>query len=458
MTSTLTEDFHQAVMDNDLSSLRRLIKQGVDINEAYAKKKTDSGPTPLARAAIFSRFEAAKVLVEAGADVNKADVPAKEPKPNFNYRRRTPLIYAASEGNAEIVKLLLESGASLDPPAGLEETALVEAIRDCESSGHVKVVELLLDAGMKPTDEAFGRRCLEFAVRKRPAEYCQGLVSLLVRYGADPNAPSSRDSILPLHRALIAKNEKGLRELLDAGADPSLTAPKDTGEAWAGLTPLQFAVKIKARKKLIALLENAMAESGAVKSPTTPTKKTTSEKPPSMLTIPKAWDALEASLATNHRKLFQSLAPGASQLEITELIGLTKIRMTKEVKDFFLRHSGQTGEQGIVWEPDSDEHFLLLSTSQAMREWKVWNDLMEAGDFEGEEVSADSGVRPCWWHAKWLPFASNTAGDFLCFDCGPAKGGKNGQVITLWHESRGRRITYESIRHMLNELISHYEQ
>ncbi|MEX1026734.1 MAG: ankyrin repeat domain-containing protein [Candidatus Paceibacterota bacterium] len=458
MTSTLTRDLHQAVISNDLSSIRDLISQGVDVDEAYAPDETDNSCTPLALAAMHSNFEAAKLLVEAGADVSRPDFPAKKPKPNFDYRRCTPLIYAASEGSAEIVGLLLCHGASLDPPAGLGKTALGEATDDCESSDHMKVIEMLLEAGIKATGEELGRRYLERAVWQDPAEYCQGLVALLVKYGADPNAPSSRDSILPLHRALIAKNEKGLRELLDAGADPSLTAPKDTGEAWAGLTPLQFAVKIKARKKLIALLENAMAESGAVKSPTTPTKKTTSEKPPSMLTIPKAWDALEASLATNHRKLFQSLAPGASQLEITELIGLTKIRMTKEVKDFFLRHSGQTGEQGIVWEPDSDEHFLLLSTSQAMREWKVWNDLMEAGDFEGEEVSADSGVRPCWWHAKWLPFASNTAGDFLCFDCGPAKGGKNGQVITLWHESRGRRIAYASIRHMLNELISHYEQ
>jgi cell wall assembly regulator SMI1 len=35
------------------------------------------------------------------------------------------------------------------------------------------------------------------------------------------------------------------------------------------------------------------------------------------------------------------------------------------------------------------------------------------------------------WNSRWIPFASDESGNFLCVDYDPAKGGDIGQVI-LW--------------------------
>jgi ankyrin repeat protein len=71
------------------------------------------------------------LLLEAGADINKAD--------NNGW---TPLCIAAQNGNVEIVKLLLDSGANVNKATKDGLTALSLAA----NYGHETCVKLLLDA------------------------------------------------------------------------------------------------------------------------------------------------------------------------------------------------------------------------------------------------------------------------------------------------------------------------
>ena len=57
----------------------------------------------LVGAASNGHIECTRVLLQAGADVNKAD-----------YSGFTPLICAANNDNSEVLKLLLEAGASVN--------------------------------------------------------------------------------------------------------------------------------------------------------------------------------------------------------------------------------------------------------------------------------------------------------------------------------------------------------
>lgn len=69
----------------------------------------------------------------------------------------------------------------------------------------------------------------------------------------------------------------------------------------------------------------------------------------------------------------------------------------------------------------------------------VLDSLAASGDFDGEHVEADCGVRQVWWHTNWLPFAANGAGDHLCLDLAPDVGGNLGQVIEFQHDDCRRK-------------------
>jgi uncharacterized protein len=97
-----------AVDTGDAAYVRALVEAGAD-----AKRANDYEMPPLAEAARAGNLEMCEILLAAGADPNVA--PA-----GF------PLIYGpVNEDHAEVVELLLESGARL----GEHKTALLEAAR-----------------------------------------------------------------------------------------------------------------------------------------------------------------------------------------------------------------------------------------------------------------------------------------------------------------------------------------
>lgn len=117
--------------------MQLLIKYGADINrtvhlcdytpeehlgEAYEEEvgyNDSCGQTPLMEACRSSNYEAVKILLEHGADVNARD-----------YCGETPLIYvvkAEGYGQLEIVKLLLKYGADKNISGRYSGTALEKA-------------------------------------------------------------------------------------------------------------------------------------------------------------------------------------------------------------------------------------------------------------------------------------------------------------------------------------------
>ncbi len=71
------------------------------LQHAQTSLMSASGVTPLHVAAAFGHTETAKQLIDAGADLNKADSCG-----------RTPLTYAATYGRIDVVDVLIEAGAS----------------------------------------------------------------------------------------------------------------------------------------------------------------------------------------------------------------------------------------------------------------------------------------------------------------------------------------------------------
>ena len=154
---------HQAAKLGKKEIVRLLLGQGSDPNGVDEDFDLDDfnyfydWPTPLGVAAQHGHEEVAAVLLEAGAEVDKA------------YDRYTaPLWIASREGHGKVVTALLKAGASVDKVHGGEgmigETALFAATRRC----HLHVIRILLQAGASPTNAA--TTILHVAAGLDPAE------------------------------------------------------------------------------------------------------------------------------------------------------------------------------------------------------------------------------------------------------------------------------------------------
>jgi len=135
-----------------------LLKAGANVNI-----KSNTGRTAIV---IASNAKMLKLLLEAGAEVNVQDeygytalnnaVTKKEATTmitmllkagaKINQGNPTPLMKAAEEGEADIIKLLIASGANVNAYNDYGDTALIYAVR----ANKIESVKVLLDAGANP--------------------------------------------------------------------------------------------------------------------------------------------------------------------------------------------------------------------------------------------------------------------------------------------------------------------
>ena len=127
-------DVFEAAAVGDVDRLRRLLDEDAGLANAWA----EDGFQPLGLASFFGHVEAARLLVEHGAEVNSA---------SRNEMKVMPLHSAVASSDAEaryeLAKLLLEHGA--DPNARQQDdfTPLMEA----DQNGDARLRGLLVEHG-----------------------------------------------------------------------------------------------------------------------------------------------------------------------------------------------------------------------------------------------------------------------------------------------------------------------
>jgi ankyrin repeat protein len=126
-----------AARHGNLGIVKTLLKAGADINA-----RTKYGDTPLTAATCFCHANVAEYLIERGADVNVK---------NDGYGS-TPLMLASECNDVEIVKALINKGANVNEKNKKGANALTAAT----IKGHKEVVRVLLDAGAS-AEETWGR-------------------------------------------------------------------------------------------------------------------------------------------------------------------------------------------------------------------------------------------------------------------------------------------------------------
>ena len=190
----------------EVKKIQAMIKDSPDLINA---KASDTGFTPLDKAASQGQLVVAQFLLANGADVD-----AKNPKD----RERTPLHYATDAGHRAMVEMLLNKGAKI----GAADTGGATALHLACERGFKNLVELLLDRGADINARTRSNATpLHFAA----ANGFRSIAEVLVAHGADPNTSgqltlNGRNFYgTPLHIALQRDDDAIFQLLLTSKAD-----------------------------------------------------------------------------------------------------------------------------------------------------------------------------------------------------------------------------------------------
>lgn len=222
---TGAKPLYLAAINGNAAIIRRLLDAGEDANAVL----TGEGETVLMLTAFTGNPAAVKLLLERGAEANTQQ-----------FRGQTALMWAAAEGHAAVVKLLLEHGADpalvsvastrpeRRPPGGM--TALLFAARQGKLDAARALVEAGADLNQASADST---SALLIAVVNGHYE----VASMLLEHGANPNVADANGRT-PLYAAIDLRNVQWsqapapelpqathlalIKQLLDAGADPSI--------------------------------------------------------------------------------------------------------------------------------------------------------------------------------------------------------------------------------------------
>ena len=253
----------------DPAAVRALLAHGADVDAGEPSR----GQTALMWAAANRNPAVTRVLLEHGAAVDARTRTVRQLRgvglqsttspagaTFFDAGGFTALLFAARHGDVESARLLLDAGADVNGPAADGNGPLVLAAM----SGHGRLAELLLERGADPHAAGAGYTALHAAVlRADPA-----LLQALLAAGADPNARLSRSTPVPrwTYQYVFTLREKGgtpfllaakylepelMRLLTAAGADP-LLAFDDGTTALMAAVGLRLSRATTRRHRLIA--------------------------------------------------------------------------------------------------------------------------------------------------------------------------------------------------------------
>lgn len=220
-----------------------LLAKGADPNVRATRNQT-----ALMWACAQSRSEVVKILIAHGADINLrtdswSEMMAVPPHgfPGYNrmipHGNNTALLFAARAGDVASAKLLLDAGADVNDVDASGISATVFAAH----SGFGDLVEYLLAKGADPNLAEAGFTALQIAIMRRDEKMARDLLS----HGADPNTPlkvwtptrrSSNDlnfqpelvGATPFWLAARFNQPSVMRLLAEKGADTSVVHRSET--------------------------------------------------------------------------------------------------------------------------------------------------------------------------------------------------------------------------------------
>ena len=184
----------QAVESNDVEKVQDILQ-----DVSYPLNETnDKGQSPLLIATHKNYVEVAKLLIDAGADINQQD-----------HIQDSPYLYAGAQGKTEILKYMIEQA---EPNHKVVNRYGGNALIPAAEKGHLENVKILLEDGKADIDHQnnFGFTALIEAVALTDGSALyQEIVQELLNYNANKELRDNRGKT-----ALDYAKEKGYTEMV----------------------------------------------------------------------------------------------------------------------------------------------------------------------------------------------------------------------------------------------------
>lgn len=216
------QSISEAIRAGDYDEVKRLLNV---VGGNVSANTTDDEGTPLLLIALRQgQFRMVDLLLSEGADPNLGDANGVR-----------PLRFAVFEGDVELAKALIDQGANPNMPDGSGTPPLQWAVvfRQAE------MIDLLLREGasLRPWDPgesvtASGMTAVHQAVLTRDAE----VLDQLLGWVPNPDTLRDRRGNTPLMLAAFQGHGDAVDQLLEAGADPTVTNEQ-------GKTAIDFAIE-----------------------------------------------------------------------------------------------------------------------------------------------------------------------------------------------------------------------
>ena len=200
---------HHAAMSGRLEPARLLLEAGAELEARNTSMDATpvQGMVPLHFAALRGHLDVVRVLVEAGAEKDQTAVGGG----------LTPIEFATSQGHLDIVRFLVEAGAKIEPVTKHGLAPLHIATQ----KEHLDIVTLLLGSRAKvngPAKDGAGTP-LQIAARQGHVE----IARLLLESGANKDQPVMEHLATPLHLAAEKGHLAVVQLLIESGAKCDLT-------------------------------------------------------------------------------------------------------------------------------------------------------------------------------------------------------------------------------------------
>jgi len=272
----------------DRSRLARLLTEHPELATAKMEHWCDHqlGADPLGYMAML-RFDHARLGLPSElpgtGTIARALIDAGAPVDGYPGDKETPLITAASYGDAEVAKVLIEAGADIDAVSAPDSGGVPSstALAHAAVFGMTEVVDVLVAAGARISSlemaaaagDVTGWPLARFTLQSRiralvfAADHQRlDVIDQLIGAGTPVNQADAEWGRLPLHTAAGNGRASSVRRLLAHGADPNL---RDPGQHRTPLEECQPADS-PGRREVEAILQPLTRNSGQEPRPGCP--------------------------------------------------------------------------------------------------------------------------------------------------------------------------------------------
>lgn len=155
------------------------------------------------------------------------------------------------------------------------------------------------------------------------------------------------------------------------------------------------------------------------------------------------WEAYKVQVMLKREGANFKFNPPANLKEVSQWEQVLKQTLPEELLELYKIGNGQAEDgQSII------KGFSLMPIVNAARQWQLVDNKIAKITIPN---SVKGPVKQEIWNTKWIPFASDPGGNFLCIDLDPEKGGHAGQIVAIYFQAGIREVIAPSVKEYFSQ-------